>query len=119
MRARLYFDENFALGALITAIVQAGVDCVRAVDCDTEEWPDEAQLGFAAERGLVVVTADRADFLRIHSRWIGSGRSHAGIIIITQGRYSIGELIRRMLRLLDAVPAKEFADRVEFLSNWE
>ncbi|MCC7366323.1 MAG: DUF5615 family PIN-like protein [Dehalococcoidia bacterium] len=119
VRAAAYFDENFARAELIAALRDAGYEVHRAIDHGTSGWPDERQLEFAASRGFVVVTADRADFLRLHAAWMRAGRSHAGIVILHQDQYSVGERIRRMLRLMDAVSAEEFVDRVHFLSNWE
>jgi hypothetical protein len=47
-----------------------------------------------------------------------SGRGHAGVIIGVQQRYSVGEQMRRLLRLIARLSAEEMRNRVEFLSNW-
>jgi Tfp pilus assembly protein PilZ len=47
-----------------------------------------------------------------------AGRHHAGIVIGSQQRYSVGEQLRRLLRLLDRNTAETMCDRVEFLSGW-
>ena len=73
---------------------------------------------FAAAAGLVLVTANRGDFLRLHSAWMRQGRNHGGIIILPQQRFSPGEVVRRLRLLLPALSDEEFRDRVEFLSNW-
>jgi hypothetical protein len=46
------------------------------------------------------------------------GKSHAGIIFIPQHRYSIGEQIRRLLKLIATKPAETILNQVEFLSAW-
>ena len=43
---------------------------------------------------------------------------HAGIIVITQQRYGIGEQIRRLLRLIAAKSAEDMQNNIEFLSSW-
>jgi hypothetical protein len=45
-----------------------------------------------------------------------AGQSHAGIILAAQQRYSVGEQMRRLLRLISALTAEEMRNRIEFLS---
>lgn len=42
----------------------------------------------------------------------------AGIILANQQQYSVGEQMRRILRLIAAKSAEEMRDWVEFLSAW-
>lgn len=42
----------------------------------------------------------------------------SGIILSTQQQYSVGEQMRRLLKLIRQVTAEEMTDRVEFLSKW-
>ena len=60
---------------------------------------DESHLILAAARGRVLVSANARDFAALHSEWMKQGRSHFGVLIIPQQRYSTGEIVRRMLRL--------------------
>jgi hypothetical protein len=46
------------------------------------------------------------------------GKHHAGIILVHQKRFSIGEQLRRLLRLMAAKSAEDVGDRIEFLSWW-
>jgi hypothetical protein len=46
------------------------------------------------------------------------GKSHAGIVLAQQQRYSIGEQMRRLLTLIAAKSAEEMKDQVEFLGAW-
>ena len=47
-----------------------------------------------------------------------SGQNHAGIILVVQQRYSIGEQSHRLLRLIKTLSAEEMENRLEFLSAW-
>ena len=40
------------------------------------------------------------------------------MILASQQRYSVGEQLRRILRLRATVSAEEMRTRVEFLGNW-
>ena len=60
---------------------------------------DESQLTLASMQGRVAVSANARDFASLHREWLERGRSHFGILIIPQQRYSTGEIVRRILRL--------------------
>jgi hypothetical protein len=47
-----------------------------------------------------------------------SSKTHSGIILFDQDRYSIGEQIRCLAHLADSITAEEMRNRLEFLSNW-
>lgn len=80
--------------------------------------PDAEHLIFATEAGRVLVTGNIGDFNRLHRRWMDEGRHHAGILLIKQQRWSVGEVLRRLERLLDARSADDMVDRLEWLSDW-
>ena len=79
---------------------------------------DNEQLEFATSQGRVLFSYNVSDFQRIHTEYLTDGKSHAGIILAQQQRYAIGEQIRHLLKLINARPAEEMRDRLEFLSNW-
>ncbi len=49
---------------------------------------------------------------------MAAGRVHSGIILAQQKRYSIGEQIRRLVRLIGSLTAEAMRNREEFLSGW-
>jgi hypothetical protein len=60
---------------------------------------DEDHLSLATAK-RVLYSFNIRDYHEIHTEWTSSGRSHAGIILAQQKRYSIGEQIRRLVRLI-------------------
>ena len=68
--------------------------------------------------GRALYTFNVADYCVIHQRWISRSLAHAGIILAPQQRYSTGEEIRRLTRLIGTLTAEEFQNRIEFLSAW-
>jgi hypothetical protein len=56
--------------------------------------------------------------IRLYSKLMRVGESHAGIILAVQQRYSVGEQMPRLLRLIDTLTAEEMRDRIEFLIAW-
>ena len=47
------------------------------------------------------------------------GVTHAGIILARQQRFSVGEQLRRILRIRAAVNTESIRNRIEFLASWE
>jgi hypothetical protein len=73
---------------------------------------------FATTNECVLYTFNACDFYRLHSQWISAGREHAGMILAPQQRFSVGEQLRRILRLRTAMTAANMRNQVEFLGSW-
>ena len=100
--------------ALVSAIRARGVDVLTAHEANMIERKDDEHLGFATTAGRVLYSFNVGDYCRLN----GQGRPHAGLILAQQQRHSVGDQMRRLLRLINAVPAEEMKNRVEFLSAW-
>lgn len=69
--------------------------------------------------GLVLLTFNQCDYALIARRWAAEGRRHAGILLSDQfPRRQLGELLRRVLKFLDTVPAGEMINVVRYLSEF-
>ena len=79
---------------------------------------DEDHLSLATVQGRVLYSFNVADFHEIHTVWMATGRVHCGIILAQQKRYSIGEQIRRLIRLIGSLTDQAMKNREEFLSRW-
>ena len=79
---------------------------------------DLEQLQWAAAQKRVLYTANVADFCRLHSEFMRVGQDHHGIILHVRQRYSVGEQMNRLLRLISLVAAEGMRNRIEFLSAW-
>ena len=94
------------------------VDVLTAHEAGMAAQPDEEHLVYATAHGRVVFTANQGDFCRLHANYLARGQSHAGIIVVPQQRYSVGEQLRRLLRLMAAQSDESMQGRIEFLSAW-
>lgn len=56
--------------------------------------------------------------IRLYSNLMRAGQSRDGIIPAAQQCYSVGEQMRRLLRLFSSLTAGEMRNRIEFLSAW-
>jgi hypothetical protein len=118
MTIRLYFDEDANDTELLEALRLRGIDAISVASSGMGGRDDEQQLTWATGQGRVLYSFNRGDFCRIHSEWMRAGRAHSGLIIGFQQRYTVGEQMRRLLRLHNEVTAEQMLNRLEFLSAW-
>ena len=119
MTVRLYLDEDSMDQDLVQALRARGVDVVSVLDAGTTGRTDEEHLNWATAQGRVLYSFNVGDFYYLHTSFLSQGKSHAGIVLARQQQYSVGEQMRRLLRLTAALSAEEMRDQVEFLSAWE
>ena len=115
---KIHLDEDTDSHALLNALRQRGLDVSSSRERVLLQASDEEQLAWAFEQGRVIYTYNASDFCRLHSDCIRQGRQHAGIIIGDQQAVSIGEQMRRLLRMADARSASDMTDALEYPGNW-
>lgn len=113
----LYFDEDSVNRALIRALAARGMDVTNAIDAGHAGSPDRVQLEHATADGRVLFTYNVRDFA-LHTQFRQHGRSHTGLILAVQQRYTVGEQMRRILRMNRERSSDDMRDRVEFLGSW-
>ena len=119
MRVRLYFDEDCMDRALVRTLRVRGADVLTALEADMIEVADDQHLEFATAQGRAIYSFNVSDFYRLHTLYLQQAKHHAGIILSRQQEYSVGDQMRRLLRLIGELTAEDMNDRVEFLSMWE
>jgi len=84
------------------------------------ELTDEAQLIYATAMGMAILTYNAQDFIPLARQWFFAGREHAGIILSEQfSQRQFGELLRRVLRMLNSLTADEMHNQMVFLQQFE
>lgn len=114
--ARFFLDEDI-FSTIAPALRRLGIDAVSTPECNRFGQSDDSQLDWAATESRILVTFNVADFAALHSDWIRQGRHHSGIVVSCQ--LPIGELLRRLLKLVSALDASALQDRIEFLGDWQ
>src|SRR5262245_44711085 len=102
---------------LVVSLRARGIDVETALDSAMSERSDEEHLDYATARGRVHYSCNIADFCRLHAQWLSEGKSHHGLVL-GQQHYSIGEQLRRLLKLVSARSPEEMMNQMEFLSSW-
>lgn len=118
MKIRLYLEEDSMSRALVRGLRARNVDVVTAFEEGMIERTDEEHLEYAARIERALYSFNVKDFYDLHARHLSEGKEHAGIILTRQRQFTVGEQLRRLLRLIAKVPAEEMNSRVEFLGAW-
>ena len=118
MKVSLYIDEDSMSHSLVDALRARGVDILTPSDVGMMGHSDEEQLQFAANSGRALFSFNVGDFFHLHTEWQSTGLEHAGIILAQQQQFSVGELMRRILRLMAGKSAESMHNQLEFLSVW-
>ena len=95
---RLYCDEDSMDQGLVRALRVRGLDVTTVLDESMIKREDKQHLDYATQQGRVF-SFNRSDFHRLHIQHMEQNKSHAGIILANQQQYSVGEQMRRNLRL--------------------
>jgi len=112
----LYLDADVER-MIAKALRQRGYTCHVADEVGMKRSSDEAQLEYAARMGYVLVTYNVEHFAPLHVRYLQKGWEHSGIVLIPK-RWGAREVLRRLLKLLDAVIADEMRSSVKWLSDF-
>lgn len=115
---RLYMDEDSISHSLAIALQNRGVDVITALSENRLRVSDEEQLRWANLQGRVLCSSNVRDFYRLHTEFLTKGEPHTGIILVRQQRYSTGQIMRGILKLIAVKSAEELYNQVEFISAW-
>lgn len=120
MRCALLLDEMLS-HAIAQQLRSRGHDFVAVVeDPSLMALPDEEILAAAGAQGRAFVTANIKDFTPLDRRYRASGRTHAGLVLVStkafpQDRAFIGALVNALDKFLDE--GRLLTDAVVFLQR--
>lgn len=99
VRPRLYLDEDVPV-QIAPPLRALGFDVLTTREAGRLKAADPDQLDFAAREGRVVVTLNRADFVRFTRQFAIEGLSHAGVLILSRSfvRGDYGGMVRAIDR---------------------
>ena len=114
-KLRLHLDADTSIRALHQALLGRGHDVTRT----PAEWialdaGDEEQLLGATLHGRCIFTFNIRDFTVLAGKY----PQHAGIILATQSRWTLGELIRALDRVLSETGDAEWMRQIRWLNQW-
>jgi predicted nuclease of predicted toxin-antitoxin system len=112
----VYTDEDVTI-KLARELRKRGYKAVTTQEAGQMEADDDSQLAYAATHDYAILTYNQGDFCQRHIEYCLADKKHAGIIIASR-KVGLGEILRRLLRLLDSVTAEEMRGQIKFLSEY-
>ncbi len=115
-RPRLYLDEHISPRIAIQ-LRKYGFDAITLHERGMLSEDDREQLSVAASEQRAIVTCNFSDYVSLDEEYAAVGRQHWGVILTTEE--PTGVLIRRLLRLLNALSADELKNQVRWLNEFK
>ncbi len=112
---RVYTDEDM-YGTIVRALRERGYDAISTPESKNLGQSDPEQLRSAISQQRAIVTFNVGDFVQLHTEYLQSHLEHWGIIV--SKRLPIGDVVKRMLNLLNNLTADEMRNRLEYLTDW-
>jgi hypothetical protein len=111
----IYTDADVH-GGLAAQLRRRGFDAISAYEASNAKLDDSDQLEYAVSQRRAILTCNAKDFELLFEEWWQAGRKHYGVIVSEQ--LPIGEMLRRVVRLMNTVSAEEmengYRDLAEF-----
>lgn len=115
----LYCDED-VMEEIAEALRLRGYDAIGAAEAGMLGRTDEEQLEYAASHHRALLTYNATDYIRLANTWFQTGKEHAGVILSQQfSKRQLGELLRQLLKLLDALTPDEMRNQVIVLQSFK
>jgi hypothetical protein len=119
---RIYLDDDLDSNTLIRLLRRADHEAISPRAAGRRGVEDDAHLRYAAERGLVLLTANAGDFVELHRAWAVRGRTHAGILIVYRDNNPAKDMDFRQIALaVDRLAASGLAleNQCFDLNSWK
>ncbi|MBI5034064.1 MAG: DUF5615 family PIN-like protein [Chloroflexi bacterium] len=112
----LYLDADVSK-KLASAIRDNGFDAVSAKEVGNAELDDHAQMEYAIAQHRAILTHNSQHFMPLMNEYWRAGKEHYGIIISQQ--LPLGELLRRVLKLLNTIDAGQVKNSYRDLGEFK
>ncbi len=112
---KIHLNEHIS-PRLADQLRKHGFDVTSSQESNLLSEPDDKQLEFAAAERRAIATFNVSDFMALHERYLLEGREHWGIIF--SPREPIHVLFRRLLKLLQTVPAHQLKNQARWLNDF-
>ncbi len=111
----LYTDADVGL-ELAKQLRERGYDAVSALELGRYRPSDEEQWDYAISERRAILTFNIKHFKPLFEAYWNVGKAHYGVIVSEQ--IPFGELLRRVLNLLNAVAADEMKNNIKYLGEF-
>jgi predicted nuclease of predicted toxin-antitoxin system len=111
----IYTDADVSL-ELADQLRARGYDAVSALEVGNYRLLDHEQLDYAISQRRAILTFNTKHFKPLFESFWHQNKDHYGIILSDQ--IELGELLRRTLKLLNAISADEMKNNIKYLGEF-
>jgi hypothetical protein len=111
----IYTDADVH-GGLATQLRLRGFDAISAYEAGNAKLDNSDQLEYAISQRRAILTCNIKDFEPLVKEWWRADRKHYGVIVSEQ--IPIGEMLRRIVRLLNMASAGEMENSYRDLAEF-
>ncbi|GAB4545808.1 MAG: hypothetical protein Fur002_20240 [Anaerolineales bacterium] len=90
-----------------------GFDVLSVREAGARGKSDDEQMLYAVSQRRAIVTHNRVDFEKQHTKLLESGMTHYGVIIAKRRRDA--EVVGKLLALLDSVTVEEMQNQLWYI----
>lgn len=109
---KLLLDEDGHV-PLARALQNRGYDALHVSELQRKGKSDAEQLAYATAHERCLMSFNVKDFVLLHAEYLESRKEHYGIIVSKQ--FSVGQTLKRLLRVLQRLSRESMKNRIEFL----
>lgn len=106
--------DHHVHAAITDGLRRRGVDVATAHEDGAAEMDDDQLLARATQLGRTLFSQDR-DLLVLTEQWLRTGRDFAGLIYAHQLGITIGQAIRDLELIAQALDLEDIRNRIEFI----
>ena len=112
---KLHLNEHLS-PRLASQLRRYGFDVTSSQETDLLSDDDSAQLAHSASQQRAILTFNAADFVTLHEQYMADGKEHWGIVLSTEEPIRV--LLRRLLKLLNALSAEDLKNQIRWLNDF-
>lgn len=109
-KIKVYTDESVS-PAIAKGLRRRSLEATDAREANNVGLTDEEQLKYVRDNDFVLFTYDD-DFVRIVKK---RNMKHPGIVYCDQRKYSIGEIIRKIARIVEKTQHIDLENKIRYL----
>ncbi len=99
-RICLYIDEDASRNSFIVGLRKLNFDVVTTAEAGNLGLADSEQLIWSTKHHRAIYTFNVKDYCRLHKIYMSEGKQHSGIIVVPTQRYSVGDQLRGLQKLM-------------------
>lgn len=114
----LYIDEDASRNSFVVGLRRLNFDVVTTAEAGNLGLADSEQLIWSTKHYRTIYTFNVKDYCRLHKIYMRDNKNHSGIIVVPRQRYSVGEQLKGLQKLIASISLEEVQNQLLFLGTY-